>query len=111
MSTAGAPRATPRTVRSVRSLSDRGPAGSRALLFLVAALVASFAFAGPVPSQTWREVPLPPGFQVIVNELEGPVFADAEGRTLYEWPQHVMRNGYSGEAPGIPACYGEPTTA
>ncbi|KGE05004.1 putative transmembrane protein [Pseudohaliea rubra DSM 19751] len=91
-------------------MSERGAAGYRAFLFLLAGFAAAMSVAGPASAGDWREVPLPPGFQVIVNELEGPVFADAEGRTLYEWPQHVLRNGYSGEAPGIPGCYGEPTT-
>ncbi|MHA7815597.1 MAG: hypothetical protein ACX93N_03915 [Pseudohaliea sp.] len=98
-------------------MSECGARGRSALLSLVAVLVAGVALGEALPgvageenAQTWRDVPMPPGFQVIVNELEGPVFADAEGRTLYEWPQHVLRNGYSGEAPGTPACYGEPTT-
>ena len=53
---------------------------------------------------------MPPGFQVVATELEGPVFADAEGRTLYIWPLHKQRNGYSGETPGNPACYDEVLT-
>lgn len=53
---------------------------------------------------------MPPGFRIEHTELEGPVFANADGFTLYEWPQHKLRNGYSGEAPGIPACYDEVLT-
>ncbi len=49
--------------------------------------------------------PTPPDFQVIMTELEGPVFADADGMTLYIWPQHKLRNGYSGEAKGRIECY------
>jgi len=60
--------------------------------------------------EAWREVPMPAGIQVVLTELEGPVFADASGRTLYQWPQHKLRNGYSGEAPGVPACYDEVVT-
>ncbi len=48
---------------------------------------------------------MPPGFQVVVSDLEGPVFATAAGKTLYKWPLQILRNGYSGETPGIPACY------
>jgi predicted lipoprotein with Yx(FWY)xxD motif len=48
---------------------------------------------------------MPAGFRVEINSLEGPVFADADGQTLYQWPQHKLRNGYSGEAQGTPACY------
>lgn len=41
--------------------------------------------------------PMPPGFQVTFNEIEGPVFADASGRTLYKWPLHGLRNGDVGD--------------
>ena len=41
--------------------------------------------------------PMPPGFQVIGNEIEGPVFADANGRTLYRWPLRGLRNGDVGD--------------
>ena len=51
-----------------------------------------------------RDVPMPPGFQVVNTELEGPVFADAAGHTLYIWPSKKLRNGYSGEMKGKPAC-------
>jgi hypothetical protein len=36
---------------------------------------------------------MPPGFQIVVNEIKGPVFATAEGRTLYIWPKRTLRNG------------------
>ncbi len=49
-------------------------------------------------------VPLPSGFQVIANELEGPVFADARGRTLYTWPFKSMRNGFAGDPKGKSVC-------
>ena len=57
-------------------------------------------------TEAFREVPMPAGFRV-ESTVEGPVFANAEGMTLYAWPQHKLRNGYSGEAPGTPACHGE----
>ena len=50
--------------------------------------------------ESYVEVPMPPGFAVQPTELEGPVFTDPDGRTLYIWPLHKQRNGYSGEAPG-----------
>lgn len=51
---------------------------------------------------------MPPGFQVIIAPLEGPVFADARGRTLYTWPLRAQRNGYAGDRPGRPSsCTGE----
>lgn len=78
-------------------------------LFLCAASSLALASnAGNV--ETWRDVPMPPGFQVLVNVLEGPVFADAKGRTLYKWPQHVLRNGYSGEPQGVAVCSDEVQT-
>ena len=48
--------------------------------------------------------PLPPGFQVINTELEGPVFADSQGHTLYKWPIKNLRNGAVGEQKGKPTC-------
>lgn len=48
---------------------------------------------------------MPPGFQIIVTELEGPVFATSEGKTIYRWPVGGMRNGSTGEGAGKPACY------
>lgn len=47
--------------------------------------------------------PMPSGFQVIINELEGPVFADQNGRTLYTWPLHGLRNGNVGDRKNVPS--------
>jgi predicted lipoprotein with Yx(FWY)xxD motif len=47
---------------------------------------------------------MPPGIQVIITELEGPVFADAQGHTLYKWPKKSLRNGDAGEIQGKPTC-------
>ncbi len=69
-----------------------------------------FTASEETPREAYREVPMPPGFRVEVTELEGPVFADGNGMTLYKWPQHKLRNGYSGEAPGTPGCYDEVLT-
>ena len=91
----------------MRSWSEPGRALRRVLWALLLLPPVAAPLAEPA-RETWRAVPMPPGFQVLVSELEGPVFADAAGRTLYQWPQHRLRNGYSGEAPGTPACYGEP---
>src|SRR4051812_16339661 len=48
--------------------------------------------------------PLPPGIQVVGTELEGPVFADAQGHTLYKWPIKPLRNGAIGEQKNKPTC-------
>ena len=67
---------------------------------------AMMAAAGEV----YRPEPMPSGFRVEATELEGPVFADERGMTLYSWPQHKLRNGYSGEAAGTPSCYDDVIT-
>ena len=48
--------------------------------------------------------PMPPGFQVLISELEGAVFTDAAGHTLYTWPSQSQRNGYIGDTPGKSEC-------
>ena len=60
--------------------------------------------------EDYVSLPMPPAFHVESTQLEGPVFADANGRTLYFWPLHKQRNGYSGETPGNPGCYDEVLT-
>jgi len=49
--------------------------------------------------------PMPQGFQIVRTELEGPVFADPTGLTLYRWPINGQRGGQAGESPGKPECY------
>ena len=66
--------------------------------------------AGSRLVEQYIETPMPPGFHVESTDLEGPVFADANGRTIYTWPSHRLRNGYSGETQGNPACYDEVLT-
>lgn len=71
--------------------------------------VAALAAESTTYTEQHRDVPMPHGFRVEASP-EGPVFADANGMTLYSWPQHKLRNGYSGESPGTPACYDEVLT-
>ena len=74
-------------------------------------IVAANADSDTTPlTELWLEEPMPPAFRVESTELEGPVYAGADGRTFYIWPLHVQRNGYSGESPGTPACYDEVLT-
>ena len=54
--------------------------------------------------EEYVRAPLPPGFQVIVNELEGPVFADAKGKAVYKWPYQSLRGGYVGDERGKSTC-------
>ena len=58
--------------------------------------------------EDYVRAPMPPGFQVIVTELEGPVFADARGHTLYSWPRKPLRNGDIGEVQEKPICTDQP---
>ncbi|MFK7831070.1 MAG: hypothetical protein AB8B57_14930 [Congregibacter sp.] len=78
-------------------------------------IILGFCFANALTAaaqstEVYREEAMPPGFTVQVSELEGPVFADAQGRTLYIWPLHKLRNGYSGEPAGAPRCYDDVIT-
>ncbi len=53
---------------------------------------------------------LPVGIRIEPTELEGPVFADASGRTLYRWPQKNLRNGNAGDPTGTSFCTNTKTT-
>jgi predicted lipoprotein with Yx(FWY)xxD motif len=77
----------------------------------VAALLTGGLAAPSVSQEYWRspsnpvtedyvKVPMPPGFRVEATELEGPVFADASGKTLYYWPLFSLRNGDLGDRRG-----------
>jgi len=72
-------------------------------------LVAVFACAAsaadaPKNAEDYQHEQMPVGFQVMITELEGPVFANAEGMTLYTWPLKPLRNGDAGEQKGKPSC-------
>lgn len=102
-------------------------AGLRALRLQAAApalsgvLACSLALVAPVvmaasdstsaqERESHLKVPMPDGFRVEHSELEGPVFADARGMTLYYWPLTTMRNGVTGDAKNTSACTHKPTT-
>lgn len=81
----------------------------------VAVTFVGFGMAAPAASQDyWRsatnpttedyvKVPMPPGFRVEATELEGPVFTDPNGKTLYRWQLHGLRNGDLGDRKGQPS--------
>lgn len=78
------------------------------LTLLLAAAVGSLSFAEDnsiILKENFRDIPTPPEFHVEATLLDGPVFANDNGKTLYKWSQHKLRNGYSGEAAGTPQCY------
>jgi len=53
--------------------------------------------------ESYLEEKLPPGIQVIATALDGPVYADAQGRTLYKWPVSALRNGSLGDRANGPS--------
>ncbi len=74
----------------------------------IVAAIGVYAYAASGSTASFKEdyirEPLPPGFQVIVTELEGPIFADAQGKSFYYWPKKQLRNGDAGEVQGKPTC-------
>lgn len=64
----------------------------------------SLAAPASAVQEQYVRVPMPHGFQVVATELDGPVFADARGRTLYKWPYTALRNGYVGDPDGTSTC-------
>ena len=76
---------------------------------LCAALLAATGVAAAIPLEPyWQSpgskdkegyvpAPMPAGVQVVETENEGPVFATADGKTLYSWPLSVLRNGQAGD--------------
>ena len=79
-----------------------------AVIGLLAA-VGARAAAAPV-TEAYVHVPIPPHFRVEATELDGPVFADERGRTLYTWPFKVMRVGNTGDPKGQSHCTSTKTT-
>ncbi len=61
-------------------------------------------------TEAYVQVPMPPHFRVIATELDGPVFADAAGHTLYKWPFKPLRVGVTGDTSGQSQCTDAKTT-
>ena len=55
-----------------------------------------------IATEDYMQEPLPKGFSVQSTAIEGPVFADSNGMTLYSWPLHNLRNGDLGDRKGEP---------
>ena len=83
------------------------PAAIGLLAWTVAPLALSAAQRHTEP---YVHVPMPPHFRVEATELDGPVFADPRGRTLYTWPFKIMRVGNTGDPKGQSHCFAEKTT-
>ncbi len=69
----------------------------------------AFAASAKVLREDYIREPMPAGVQVVNTELEGNVFADAQGRTIYRWPVQFLRNGGAGDNVGKPTCFNTPT--
>ncbi len=54
----------------------------------------------PREAETWIAEDMPAGFGVEVSEIEGPVFTNDRGMTLYTWPLRGLRNGDVGDRKG-----------
>ena len=70
----------------------------------ISVTVALAGIALGAEQQSFLPEPMPPGFQVVISELDGPIFAEAQGRTVYTWPRQNLRNGAVGEQQGRPEC-------
>jgi predicted lipoprotein with Yx(FWY)xxD motif len=79
-------------------------------LGIVAGAGGAHATETGLKTEAWSQVPMPPGFQVVPTELEGPVFADSKGHTLYTWPIQAMRSGYAGDPKDKSVCEDKITT-
>jgi len=79
-------------------------AASGALLFVAAAQIQARE------TEEYVHVPMPPHFKVESTELDGPVFADSKGHTLYTWPFKLLRNGNTGDPKGQSNCTNTKTT-
>ena len=64
----------------------------------------------PAEREDYARVPMPPSVHVEYTELDGPVFATPEGKTLYYWPHTTMRNGVTADPKNQSACTNEKTT-
>lgn len=54
--------------------------------------------------EDYQRDPMPAGISVQHSDVDGPVFVDARGHTLYTWPLDRLRNGDAGEQKGKPTC-------
>ena len=60
--------------------------------------------------EDYQAEPMPPGFQVVNTETQGPVFGDPQGKSMYIWRSVPLRQGKVGEDPNKPSCNNERIT-
>ncbi len=54
-------------------------------------------------SEHYVREPLPPGIKVFLSKVDGPIYTDANGRTLYHWPRKQLPNGATGDGRDAPS--------
>jgi predicted lipoprotein with Yx(FWY)xxD motif len=65
---------------------------------LVSSALAQDKYRPPVAQlEDYVREPMPPGFGVQHTDVDGPVFVDSRGMTLYKWPLKDLRNGDTGD--------------
>ena len=74
------------------------------------AVAAANDAAGKRLIEVHQPEPMPPGFQVIDTETQGPVFGDPQGKSMYIWRSVPLRAGKVGEDPNKPSCNNERLT-
>lgn len=73
--------------------------------FMFAGAAAAQAVKSKAPVEAYIEEPRPAGVLVLGTETDGPVYATAQGRTLYVWPENDQNDqGVRGEREGKPTC-------
>ena len=86
-------------------VSGRSMLGAASVALAATTVCATGANAARLAStEPYIPEAMPPGFRVEPSELDGPVFADPKGRTLYRWPFRTMRNGVTGDGKGESNC-------
>jgi predicted lipoprotein with Yx(FWY)xxD motif len=96
-----------REVRQKTRFLDAVLAGlflSTGTLAATAAVTGAISVRAPAAHENYLQVPMPPGIKVELSELDGPVFADSRGMTLYYWPLTTMRNGVTGDPKNASNC-------
>ena len=92
-------------------LKSRPGSGARYSRIILA--LASFVlWSGTAAAEGYFRELGPPDFHVEASELEGPVYADAHGKTLYNWrvPDPNLHIDPGGEQKGVPLCYNDKVT-
>ena len=91
--------------RMAREVSGRAVFAATLLLCF-----GSRAIAAERDAEAYEAVQMPSGVRVEMSELDGPVFADPRGHTLYRWPTKSLRNGPAGDTKDTATCGAEKTT-